>query len=128
MNAEPKRLADPKSKKWGPYLSERQWGTVREDYSEGGAAWDHFPHDYARATDPEVLADLWQRLAAPCDEPCGFDELTRHDASSLGHALEILLDRVAGQVVCVDLTHPALGVPVVKVIVPGRAVDLEAMG
>ncbi len=34
---------------WGPYLSERQWGTVREDYSEGGAAWDSFPHDHARS-------------------------------------------------------------------------------
>ncbi len=36
-------------KKWGPYLSERQWGTVREDYSEGGNAWDYFPHDHARS-------------------------------------------------------------------------------
>src|ERR1700704_3403726 len=36
-------------KHWGPYLSERQWGTVREDYSSGGAAWDYFPHDHARS-------------------------------------------------------------------------------
>src|SRR5712691_2288740 len=36
-------------KKWGPYLSERQWGTVREDYSPSGAAWDFFPHDHARS-------------------------------------------------------------------------------
>ena len=36
-------------KKWGPYLSERQWGTVREDYSEFGTAWDYFPHDHARS-------------------------------------------------------------------------------
>src|SRR6202790_301724 len=36
-------------KRWGPYLSERQWGTVREDYSPGGAAWDSFPHDHARS-------------------------------------------------------------------------------
>jgi hypothetical protein len=36
-------------KKWGPYLSERQWGTVREDYSEYGNAWDYFPHDHARS-------------------------------------------------------------------------------
>ncbi len=36
-------------KKWGPYLSERQWGTVREDYSEGGDAWDYFTHDQARS-------------------------------------------------------------------------------
>jgi hypothetical protein len=34
---------------WGPYLSERAWGTVREDYSEGGNAWDYFPHDHARS-------------------------------------------------------------------------------
>ncbi|PIQ29949.1 MAG: glucosidase [Bacteroidetes bacterium CG18_big_fil_WC_8_21_14_2_50_41_14] len=35
--------------KWGPYLSERQWGTVREDYSPDGSAWDFFPHDHARS-------------------------------------------------------------------------------
>jgi hypothetical protein len=34
---------------WGPYLSERQWGTVREDYSAGGTAWDYLPHDMARS-------------------------------------------------------------------------------
>ena len=34
---------------WGPYLSERQWGTVREDYSENGDAWNYFPHDHARS-------------------------------------------------------------------------------
>jgi hypothetical protein len=36
-------------KRFGPYLSERQWGTVREDYSEGGSCWDYFPHDHARS-------------------------------------------------------------------------------
>ncbi len=36
-------------KKWGPYLSERQWGTVREDYSPNGDAWDFFPHEHARS-------------------------------------------------------------------------------
>jgi hypothetical protein len=36
-------------KKWGPYLSERQWGTVREDYSDNGDAWNYFPHDHARS-------------------------------------------------------------------------------
>src|SRR5215218_8166183 len=40
---------DPAWRIWGPYLSERQWGTVREDYSESGEAWDHFPHDHARS-------------------------------------------------------------------------------
>jgi len=36
-------------KKWGSYLSERQWGTVREDYSENGDAWNFFTHDHARS-------------------------------------------------------------------------------
>src|SRR6187401_3547644 len=36
-------------KKWGPYLSERQWGTVREDYSQTGNAWNYFSHDQARS-------------------------------------------------------------------------------
>jgi hypothetical protein len=36
-------------RRWGPYLSERQWGTVREDYSESGNAWDYFSHDQARS-------------------------------------------------------------------------------
>ena len=54
MNAEQRRLEDDRTKKapwkrWGPYLSERQWGTVREDYSENGDAWSYFPHDHARS-------------------------------------------------------------------------------
>ena len=36
-------------RRWGPYVSDRQWGTVREDYSPGGDAWDYFPHDHARS-------------------------------------------------------------------------------
>ena len=48
------RLADDAQRKanwkrWGPYLSERQWGTVREDYSANGDCWDYFPHDHARS-------------------------------------------------------------------------------
>jgi len=51
---EQKRLTDSRElsipwKKWGPYLSERQWGTVREDYSEGGDAWNFFTHEQARS-------------------------------------------------------------------------------
>ena len=54
MNAERTRLEQAREKKaawkkWGPYLSERQWGTVREDYSANGDAWNHFPHDHARS-------------------------------------------------------------------------------
>ncbi len=53
-SAEKQRLAEDKSgkqnwRRWGPYVSERQWGTVREDYSPGGTAWDYLPHDHARS-------------------------------------------------------------------------------
>src|ERR671923_513379 len=52
-------------KRWGPYLSERQWGTVREDYSADGNAWSYFPHDHARSR-----AYRWGEdgLAGVCDE------------------------------------------------------------
>ena len=54
MTTEETRLREAREekaawKKWGPYLSERQWGTVREDYSEGGDAWNFFTHDHARS-------------------------------------------------------------------------------
>ena len=47
LEADTRRLAN--WKRWGPYLAERQWATVREDYSPEGAAWDYFPHDQARS-------------------------------------------------------------------------------
>jgi hypothetical protein len=54
MTNERRRIAEAEArtahwKRWGPYLSERQWGTVREDYSANGAAWDYLPHDHARS-------------------------------------------------------------------------------
>jgi len=54
MTREEQRLAEARERKvhwkrWGPYLSERAWGTVREDYSEHGTAWDYLPHDHARS-------------------------------------------------------------------------------
>jgi hypothetical protein len=49
MNAEQVRLQDNEWKKWGPYVSDRQWGTVREDYSANGDAWNYVTHDMARS-------------------------------------------------------------------------------
>src|ERR1700733_6474588 len=54
MNPEQVRLGEDLTraqdwKRWGPYLSERQWGTVREDYSATGECWSYFPHDHARS-------------------------------------------------------------------------------
>jgi hypothetical protein len=53
-DAETRRLIEAREhgvawRKWGPYLSERQWGTVREDYSDNGSAWEYFTHDQARS-------------------------------------------------------------------------------
>jgi len=49
IRLEESRLRKIDWKRWGPYLSERQWGTVREDYSPYGTAWEYFPHDHARS-------------------------------------------------------------------------------
>lgn len=53
--------------RWGPYLSERQWGTIREDYSASGDAWTYFPHDHARSR-----AYRWGEdgLLGICDREC----------------------------------------------------------
>ena len=68
--AEQQRLAENTElgtpwRKWGPYLSERQWGTVREDYSASGDAWNHFTHDQARSRTYRWGED---GLAGICDE------------------------------------------------------------
>ena len=69
MTAEETRLAESRAhrahwNRWGPYVAERAWGTVREDYSPGGTAWDYFPHDHARSR-----AYRWNEdgLAGVCD-------------------------------------------------------------
>jgi hypothetical protein len=71
-DAESLRLAEDRARKanwkrWGPYLSDRQWGTVREDYSSDGMAWSFFPHDHARSR-----AYRWGEdgLLGICDREC----------------------------------------------------------
>ena len=70
MTAEEKRLEEARTgavhwRRWGPYLSERQWGTVREDYSAEGTPWEYLPHDHARSR-----AYRWGEdgIAGICDE------------------------------------------------------------
>src|SRR4051794_37396020 len=70
VNVERQRLRDADAsgvpwRQWGPYLSERQWGTVREDYSSGGDAWSAFSHEQARSR-----AYRWGEdgLAGICDD------------------------------------------------------------
>jgi len=70
--AERRRLEEDASrernwKRWGPYLSERQWATVREDYSANGECWDYFPHDHARSRSYRWGED---GLLGICDRQC----------------------------------------------------------
>jgi hypothetical protein len=70
LGAERSRLwaaeaGDRSWREWGPYLAERAWGTVREDYSDHGTAWDYFPHDHARS---RVYRWSEDGLAGICDE------------------------------------------------------------
>jgi hypothetical protein len=74
VTAENSRLADADAgrepwRQWGPYLAERAWATVREDYSPDGSAWDYFPHDHARSR-----AYRWSEdgLAGICDDQQRF--------------------------------------------------------
>ncbi len=94
MTNEEKRLEESRARKahwkrWGPYLSERAWGTVREDYSPDGSAWDYLPHDHARSR-----AYRWNEdgIAGICD---------RHQRICLALALwnerdPILKERIFG--------------------------------
>jgi hypothetical protein len=73
MSAEQRRLdgeARSHWKRWGPYLSERAWGTVREDYSPHGTAWEYFPHDHARSRvyrwNEDGLAGICDRRQTVC--------------------------------------------------------------
>ena len=65
MTMEQERVKMPDWKKWGPYVSDRQWGTVREDYSAGGDAWNYTTHDRARS-----YAYRWgeEGIAGICDD------------------------------------------------------------
>ena len=104
MHAEHRRLEETRSKtapwrKWGPYLSERQWGTVREDYSDSGNAWDYFSHDQARSRayrwgedglagisdDRQLLCfALAYPVAHDPDEPQERDPRERHEVERQG--------------------------------------------
>src|ERR1700694_5309416 len=75
MTQEEIRLAESDARKkhwkrWGPYLSERSWGTVREDYSPYGSAWEYLPHDHARSRayrwNEDGLAGISDRQQTVC--------------------------------------------------------------
>ncbi len=72
--AEHLRLRDPATReawrRWGPYLSERQWGTVREDYSEHGTAWENVPHDHARSRAYRWGEDGIAGISDACQQLC----------------------------------------------------------
>ena len=97
MNAEQKRLAanaakDVPLEPWGPYLSERQWGTVREDYSEWGDAWGYFPFEHAhfrtyRWGEDGIagISDYYQNLCFAVTVWNGKDEILKERLFGLGN-------------------------------------------
>src|SRR5271165_6153140 len=96
MMAEKQRLADAEArnshwKRWGPYLAERSWGVVREDYSADGNAWEFFPHDHARSrayrwTEDGILGicDNHQRLCFALTFWNGRDPILKERLYGLG--------------------------------------------
>ena len=97
-----------------------------------GARDDFFPADYRQATDRRVLRRTWRRYAAPPLESIDARDYARPRVDDLGDALAWLLAALAEagtpEVLVVDLRQPGLDVPVVKVLVPGRATRLEGLG
>src|SRR5262245_29399993 len=83
INAERARLAETAAgradwQRWGTYVSDRAWGTVREDYSHDGAAWDYFPHDHARSRayrwNEDGIAGFCDRQQHICLAPAFWNE------------------------------------------------------
>src|SRR6202789_2892061 len=88
-DVERERLADPAWRRWGPYVSERAWGTVREDYSPDGEAWTSFPHDHARSRTYRWSED---GLGGICDD----DQLLCFAFAFWNGADPILKERIFG--------------------------------
>ena len=80
LAADAKRIAN--WKRWGPYLSERQWATVREDYSVDGMCWDYFPHDHARSRAYRWGEDGLLGIHQLSQEKCSFapSQLSANDS------------------------------------------------
>ena len=113
-SAEAQRLEEDRHrrhnwKRWGPYLAERQWGTVREDYSADGTCWEYFPHEQARSRayrwGEDGLLGLCDRQGRLCFAVALWNErdpilkerlfgLTNNEANhgeDVGHVLELLI-------------------------------------
>ena len=97
-----------------------------------GSRDDFFPFDYARATDEELLHAVWHQLHRRPRKLVDLRRAPRLATPTLDGDVEVVLERLdragARQVVVVDLGRPELGVPVVKVLIPGRATAIEHMG
>ena len=88
LDAESARLAEADAgivpwRRWGPYLADRQWGTVREDYSENGDCWNSFPHDHARRRTggelPPLLKQILQEYSATGMPPAYLPRTSHKD-------------------------------------------------
>ena len=96
-----------------------------------GSRDDFFPSDYERGMDPNLLADAWQRITEADTEPVDLADAPRLSTKTFDGDLSVLTSALRDvgvqQIVAVDLTRAEYGVPVVKMLVPGRATQLEHM-
>jgi YcaO-like protein with predicted kinase domain len=97
-----------------------------------GSRDDFFPHDYERATEPELLERIWADVTQPARRPVDFRRAPHLDRPTLDEDLACVLERLdaagATQAIIVDLSQAELGIPVVKAFIPGRATAVELMG
>jgi YcaO-like protein with predicted kinase domain len=108
---------------------------TRLTYIAGGRD-DFFPFDYQRATDPELLASVWQQYSQPADDYVDAsqwsDTKNSGTLATVGGVVQHLVSNVVArghsQVIAVDLRQTSMKVPVVKVVVPGLAADVDSMG
>jgi hypothetical protein len=86
-------------RKWGPYLSERQWGTVREDYSDSGDAWNYFSHDQARSRDINFLKRKFQSDPHWRDNILFYEYFHGDNGAGLGASHQTGWTGVAGRLI-----------------------------
>ena len=118
MNVEQKRLEAQRIgaedwRLWGPYLSERAWGTVREDYSAYGEAWEHFSHDQARSRAYRWnedglggLSDEQQRLSFALALWNGRDPILKERAFGLTPAMRAITARMSKNTTSISTARP----------------------
>ena len=133
MNAEEQRLKQTRTGKadwykWGPYLSERQWGTVREDYSSDGNAWDYFPHAGDWVNNTGQVTSNGQTYSAPESDWAAVCFTPKRAQIVEGPCSAETMQAVAGNEVLIRAGKPATRSQEPDKPYPRSAVAIDATG